>query len=72
MFEAAGWAPSLRRIARHRSSLAVVAVVATLLAPALVYVAGPAAAATSGFTATGHPNPALALSKGRQTAAGTL
>ena len=62
MFEAAGWTPSLRRIARHRALLGVVTVVATLVAPALVYVAEPASAAGAGFTASGHPNPALDLS----------
>ena len=73
MSEAAGRVPSLRRIARHRASLAVVAVVATLLAPALVYVAGPAAAAPpSGFTTTGHPNPAADVSACSTRAAATL
>ena len=72
MFEAAGRVPSLLRIARHRASLAVVTVVATLLAPALVYVAGPAAAAGTGFTTTGHPNPANDLSACSTRAAATL
>jgi len=72
MFEAAGRAPFLRRIARNRASLAVVTVVAVLLAPALVYVAGPAAAADPGFTTKGHPNPALDASACSTRAAATL
>jgi len=72
MFEAAARVPSLRRIARHRASLAVVTVMATLLAPALVYVVGPAAAATPGYTASGHPNPAADASACSTRAAATL
>ena len=47
-------------------------VVTTLLAPALVYVAGPVAAAGPGFTASGHPNPAQDVSACSTRAAGTL
>jgi hypothetical protein len=77
MSKAAGSTPRLRRIARNRASLAVV-VVMLLLTPALAYVAGPAvaavpaAAAASGFTATGHPNPAQDVSACSTRAAGTL
>ena len=72
MFEAASRTSGLRRIARNRASFAVVTVAAMILTPALVYVAGPAAAADPGFTATGHPNPALDVSACSTRAAATL
>ncbi|UQX87019.1 hypothetical protein M6D93_11950 [Jatrophihabitans telluris] len=62
--------PSFRRTARIR----IVLLVAALAAPMLAYAAGPSAAAPApaGWTANGHPNPALDLSGCSTKAAGTL
>ena len=61
MSRRSGYAPRIRRIAVSRVGIVVAAVVVVL--PALALVTGPsAAAATTGFTANGHPNPAQDLS----------